>query len=75
MVEPACAQFEKWRQANNPVMLVQQAYCGANKSLQARSDQGAWKLSFGFENSARDIPQQNHLAALDLTTNAARAWQ
>ena len=41
MMDTTCAQFEKWRQVNEPVKMVQQDNAGKNKKLQARSDQEA----------------------------------
>ena len=43
---------------------------GENKKLQLRSESSAWKLNLQFEITARDTPQQNHLAELGFASLA-----
>ena len=75
MVEPTCEKFHRWKQAGHPVVCVRQDNAGENKLLQGRCDSAAWKLGILFEYTARDTPQQNHLAELAFATviNKARA--
>jgi hypothetical protein len=49
---------------------------GENKLLQQRSQSADWKLNIKFEFTARDFPQQNHLAELGFThlVNYGRAF-
>jgi hypothetical protein len=46
-----------------------------NKKLQTRAESSDWKFSIGWEFTARDTPQQNHLAELGfaLLANRGRA--
>jgi hypothetical protein len=48
---------------------------GENKKLKTRSDSAVWKLNITFEFTARDTPQQNHLAELgfEVLANRGRA--
>jgi hypothetical protein len=43
---------------------------GENKLLQQRAESNDWKLNIQYEYTARDTPQQNHLAELALATMA-----
>ena len=56
-VESTCAQFEKWRQANKPVKVIQQDNVEKNKKLQANIDQAARKLNIQLEYTAQGTPQ------------------
>ena len=75
MVEKTCERFHRWKLAGHPVKFVRQDNAGENRLLQARSDSAAWKLGVMFEYTARDTPQQNHLAELAFATliNKSRA--
>jgi hypothetical protein len=75
MVEPTCELFQCWKLGGFPVKVVQQDNAGENKILQSRSDSAAWKLGIKYKYTARDTPQQNHLAELAFATiiNKARA--
>ena len=66
MIEPTCEQFEKWRQAGMPVKFLRCDNAGENKKLKERADGVDWKLNIQFEFTARNTPQQNHLAELGL---------
>jgi len=70
MVEPTCEKFMRWKQAGFPVKNVQLDNSGENKLLKARCDSADWKLGIDFEFTARDTPQQNHLAELAFATLA-----
>ena len=45
---------------------------GENLTLKERSASSAWKLNIQFEITARDTPQQNHLAELGFTSLASK---
>jgi hypothetical protein len=64
MIEPACAQLQKWKQAGLGVTHIRLDNAGENTKLQERAESAAWKLGVKFEYTARDTPQQNHLAEL-----------
>jgi hypothetical protein len=66
MIEPACAQLQKWKQAGLGVTHVRLDNAGENTKLQERAESTAWKLGVQFEYTARDTPQQNHLDELGL---------
>jgi hypothetical protein len=64
MIEPACAQLQKWKQAGLGVTHIRLDNAGENTKLQARAESAAWKLGVQFEYTVRDTPQQNHLVEL-----------
>jgi hypothetical protein len=72
MVEPTCEKLHKWREAGKPVKYLRLDNAGENKKLQERSDSSDWKLNIEFEYTARDTPQQNHLAELGFAIIANR---
>ena len=72
MVEVTCQQFEKWRAAGKAVAKVRCDNAGENKLLEKRAASSDWKLNIEFEYTARDTPQQNHLAEIALAVIANR---
>ena len=46
---------------------------GENIKLQARSQSADWKLNITYEYTARDTPQQNHLAEVGFALLANKA--
>ena len=72
MIEPTCAQLNKWREAGKPVSFVRLDNAGENKKLKTRTESSDWKLGINFEFTARDTPQQNHLAELGFAIIANR---
>jgi hypothetical protein len=64
MIEPACAQLQKWKQVGLGVTHIRLDNAGENTKLQERTESAAWKSGVKFEYAARDTPQQNHLAEL-----------
>jgi hypothetical protein len=64
MVEETCEQLHRWKQSGREAKLIRLDNAGENKLLQQRSQSADWKLNFGYEFTARDTPQQNHLAEL-----------
>ena len=72
MVEPTCEQINKWKGMGIPVTKIRLDNAGENKLLEKRSQSADWKLNLEFEFTARDTPQQNHLAEVGLSTIANR---
>jgi hypothetical protein len=72
MVEPTCQQFQKWKDKGKAVKFVRLDNAGENKALQKRCESESWKLNIDFEYTARDTPQQNHLAELGFSIIASR---
>jgi hypothetical protein len=70
MVEPTCQLLNKWKQENMPAKYVCLDNGGDNKLLQAQTQSKDWKLNLTFEFTARDTPQQNHLAELGFVSLA-----
>eukprot|EP00957_Ditylum_brightwellii_P139749 10649667-Ditylum_brightwellii.AAC.1 len=72
MVEPTLEQFHKWQQQNILVKYVCCDNAGENKLLEKRGKSSNWKFDIMFEYTARDTPQQNHLAELGFSVLSAR---
>jgi hypothetical protein len=72
MVEPTCVQLNKWQQAGLKVTYIRLDNAGENLKLQEVSDSKEWKLGIKYEYTARDTPQQNHLAELGFAVLANR---
>jgi hypothetical protein len=72
MIEPTCAQLNRWKDAGLAVKYVRLDNAGENKGLKERIHGAAWKLPIEFEFTARDTPQQNHLAEVGFATLANR---
>ena len=75
MVEPTCEKIQKWKSAKMPVSIIRCDNAGENKKLKDRLQSKDWKLDIDFEFTARNTPQQNHLAEIGFTIlfNRARA--
>ena len=72
MIEPTCVQINQWNQNG---LIVKYLHCdnaGENRKLEERINGVDWKLNVEFEYTARDTPQQNHLAELAFATIANR---
>ena len=72
MIEPTCEKFQKWKDADMPVRIVRMDGSGENMKLKQRSESSDWKLGIEYEITARNTPQQNHLAEIALTVIANR---
>ena len=72
MVEPTCEQISKWKGAGMPVKFIRLDNAGENTDLQKRTESSDWKFGIEFEYTARDTPQQNHLAELGFAILANR---
>ena len=44
MIEPTCAQFQRWQKAGRPVKYLRMDNAGENKKLAERADSSDWKL-------------------------------
>jgi hypothetical protein len=73
MVEPTCVQLKKWEQAKKKVDVIQLDNGSDNVKLEKRAGSKDWQLGIKYEYTARDTPQQNHLAEVGLTVVANRA--
>jgi hypothetical protein len=62
MIEPTCAQLDRWKTSGHGVKSIRMDNAGENIALHDRSDSSDWKLGIKFEYTARNTPQQNHLA-------------
>jgi hypothetical protein len=64
MVEETCEQLYRWKESGQGADIIRLDNAGENKLLQQRSQSADWKQNVNFEFTARDTPQQNHLAEL-----------
>jgi hypothetical protein len=67
MVEETCEQLHRWKESGREARNIRLDNAGENKLLQQRLQSADWKLNINFEFTARDTPQQNHLAELGFT--------
>jgi hypothetical protein len=67
MVEETCEQLFRWKESGRGAEIIRLDNAGEKKLLQQRSQSVDWKLNVKFEFTARDTPQQNHLAELGFT--------
>ena len=73
MIELTCEQLYKWRQDGKKISAIRLDNAGENVKLQKRCASADWKLGdIDFEYTARDTPQQNHLAELGFAVLANR---
>ena len=72
MVEPTCEQWHKWKTVGLAVKYCRLNNARENKLLQKRCNSAKWQLGVEFEFTARDTPQQNHLAELGFAVLANR---
>jgi hypothetical protein len=64
MVAGTWEQLHRWKQNGKGVEITRLENAGENKLLQQRLQSADWKLDAKSEFTARDTPQQNHLAEL-----------
>jgi hypothetical protein len=62
IIEPTCAQLHRWELTGHGAKYSRMHNAGENIALHDRSDSSDWKLGIKFKNTARNTPQQNHLA-------------
>ena len=69
MVEPTCEIMKQWEQSNKKVKAIRCDNAGENKKPEQRLASADWQMGYiQFEYTARDAPQQNHLAELGFRT-------
>ena len=75
MVEPTLQLLNLLGEHNHKVDVVRMDNAGENQQLEKRALSARWKLPIEFEYTARNTPQQNHLAEIAFATimNRARA--
>jgi hypothetical protein len=73
MVEPLCELINKWKQHNKIVKFVRMDNAGENNAFMKCCQSAAWKHNIKFEMTARDTPQQNHLAELGTAVTINKA--
>ena len=76
MIEPTCELFHQWQEEDKKkIKYLRMDGAGENKKLAKRLRSVDWKINPSIEYTARDTPQQNHLAEIGLTVliNRARA--
>jgi hypothetical protein len=72
MVEPICEKLQKWETSGRPVKIIRCDNAGENNKLKERLLSKDWKKNIKFEFTARNTPQQNHLAEIGFTTLFSR---
>jgi hypothetical protein len=73
MVDPLCELINKWKQHNKIVKFVRMDNAGENTAFMKRCQSATWKHDIKFEMTARDTPQQNHLAELGIAVTINKA--
>ena len=68
MVEPTAAQFYQWSGKDIKVSYVHCDNAEENVELNKVATGQKWKMILDFEYTARDTPQQNHLAEIGIYT-------
>jgi hypothetical protein len=64
MVEETCEQLHRWKESDRGAKIIRLDNAEENKLLHQRSQSADWKMNITYEFTARDTPQQNHLAEL-----------
>ena len=72
MVAPMCAYMNEQKLKERPIDIIRCDNAGENNLLQKTAKGPNWKLKVDFEYTARDTPQQNHLAELGFATLASK---
>eukprot|EP00980_Cylindrotheca_fusiformis_P010432 scaffold2318_cov88-Cylindrotheca_fusiformis.AAC.1 len=68
MVEPTCEMLQQLKADGIVVKYVRMDNAGENLKFEQRANSAAWKLAIKPEYTARNTPQQNHLAELGFAT-------
>jgi hypothetical protein len=71
--EPTCEKLQKWESDGIPVKIIRCDNAGENNKLKDRLLSKDWKKNIKFEFTARNTPQQNHLAEIGFTILFSRA--
>ena len=67
MCEPTCSQLHRWKEAGHGITHLRMDNAGENKKLAKMMNGQQWKLDIEPEFTARDTPQENHLAEISIT--------
>ena len=73
MIEPTLKLFHQLEAHNLKIDNVRMDNAGENTKLAKRAHSSDWKMKIKFELTARNTPQQNHLAELGFVTIMNRA--
>jgi hypothetical protein len=66
MVDPTCATLHQWSTKGMKTLFIQCDGAGVNHSLEETLYSSQWKMPIEFEYTARNTPQQNHLAEIGI---------
>jgi hypothetical protein len=66
MVDPTCATLHQWSTKEMKTLFIQCDGAGENHSLEETLHSSQWKMPIEFEYTARNTPQQNHLAEIGI---------
>jgi hypothetical protein len=66
MVDPTCATLYQWSTKGMKTFFIRCDGAGENHSLEDTLHSSQWKIPIAFEYTARNTPQQNHLAEIGI---------
>jgi hypothetical protein len=66
MVGPTCATLYQWSTKGRKTLFIRCDGAGENHSLETMLHSSEWKMPIEFEYTARNTPQQNHLAEIGI---------
>jgi hypothetical protein len=66
MVDPTCATLYQWSTKGMNTLFIRCDGAGENHSLEDTLHSSQWKMPIAFEYTARNTPQQNHLAEIGI---------
>jgi hypothetical protein len=67
MIELTCVQLHRWKTSGHGVKYVCMDNAGKKIALHNQSNSADWKVGIKFQYTARNTPQQNHLAEQGFT--------
>ena len=73
MVDPTCATLHQWKTKGMETLFIRCDGAGENNSLERTLHSSQWKMPIEFEYTARNTPQQNHLAEIGIYAISCRA--
>jgi hypothetical protein len=66
MVDPTCVTLYQWSTKGMKKLFIRCDGAGENHSLEDTLHSSQWKMPIAFEYTARNAPQQNHLAEIGI---------
>ena len=66
MIDPNCATLHQWSKKVRKTLFIRCNRARENHSLETIIHSSEWKIPIEFENTARNAPQQNHLAKIGI---------